>query len=579
MEQTIMARYQSWMRSDSVPKELREELSALRDEEEITDRFYRDLSFGTGGLRGKMGAGTTRMNVLTVGKATQGLAWYLKARTQTPSVCIAYDTRNHSREFAEHTAKVLCGNGIQVYLFDTIHPTPMLSFAVRHLGASAGVVVTASHNPKEYNGYKVYGPNGGQITDETAAAILREIQRCDLLTDVQFMDLPAAEQAGLLHWIGEDVDAPYFQQVEALAMRRDLIRREAKNLKILYSPLHGTGNIPVRRVLRELGFTQVAVVPQQELPDGNFPTAPYPNPEDPSVFRLAVELAEREEPDLIFATDPDCDRIGVLTRTSSGEYVVLTGNQTGALLCDYVIRTHQELGTMPTNPAIIKTIVTSDFGKRICEKNGVDMAETLTGFKYIGELADQWERTGEHSFLLGFEESYGYLAGNFVRDKDGVIASALIAEMALYHKSKGRTLYQALEALMETYGCFQDKLVSVTLPGQSGQRQIGEIMDRLRAHYHTLLAEEDPAVWEDYQLSRRTLLPEGQSKALTLPRSNVVKCVFRSGDWFVLRPSGTEPKIKLYLSVRGDTLIQAQEKMEHLEKVTSALLATPAEED
>ena len=577
MEETIRRQYRQWLDSEETPRELREELAGLRDEEELSDRFYRSLSFGTGGLRGKMGAGSNRMNVLTVGRATQGLAEYLRRTAREPSVCIAYDTRNHSREFAEQTAKVLCGNGVRAYLFDTVHPTPMLSFAVRHLKADAGVVITASHNPKEYNGYKVYGPNGGQITDRAAAEIQGEIERCDLFRDVRRMELPEAERAGLLRWMGEEVDAPYYQRVEGLAMRRELIRQAAGELKILYSPLHGTGNVPVRRALRELGFTQVSVVPEQEEPDGNFPTAPYPNPEEPSVFQLAIDHARRERPDLIFATDPDCDRIGVLAQNEAGEYVVLTGNETGALLCDYVIETRRERGAMPPRPAVIKTIVTSDFGKEICRRNGVEMAETLTGFKYIGELADQWERTGAHSFLLGFEESYGYLAGDFVRDKDAVIASVLIAEMALYHKSQGRTLYQALERLEEAYGCFRDKLISITMPGQSGQARIAAIMERLREDYRTLLRGADAAFWEDYQRGRRTRLSDGASEPLTLPRSNVVKCVFGSGDWFVLRPSGTEPKIKLYLSARGETRARAEERLARLEQLTASLLRAPEE--
>lgn len=577
MDEIIRTRCQAWRKSELVPQELRDELNALQDEGELSDRFYCDLAFGTGGLRGRMEAGTNRMNLLTVGKATQGLAHYLTRAKKSPAVCIAYDTRNNSRKFAEQAAMTLCANDIRVHIFDAVHPTPMLSFAVRHLKADAGIVITASHNPKEYNGYKVYGSNGGQITDKDASEIQLEIDRCDIFRDVRKMSLKDAENAGLLRWIGEDIDAPYFSQLSALAMRRDLLRYEAGNLKILYSPLHGTGNIPVRRALRELGFTQVAVVPQQELPDGNFPTAPYPNPEEPSVFELAIEMAEELHPDLIFATDPDCDRIGVLAQKEDGEYALLTGNQMGALLCDYVIRTHRELGTMPEAPAVIKTIVTSDFAKEICRKNNVAMAETLTGFKYIGELADKWEASGEQSFLLGFEESYGYLAGNFVRDKDAVIASALIAEMALWHKSCGRTLYQALVDLWSEYGFYEDKLLSITMAGQSGQRQIDEIMENLRENYRSLLAGEDVALWEDYRSSTRTRFTDGEREILTLPKSNVVKCIFSSGDWFVLRPSGTEPKIKLYLSVRAKTEKQAHARMAHLEKLTASLTSLPKE--
>lgn len=572
MDQMVKEQYEKWLLNKLVPETLSLELKNLQDEKEIEDRFYRDLAFGTGGLRGKMAAGTNRMNVLTVGKATQGLAQYLKKQFTNPSVCIAYDTRNNSRVFAEKAASVLCANGVKTAIFDTVHPTPMLSFAVRYLRASAGIVLTASHNPKEYNGYKVYGPDGGQITDEAAKAILQEIDSCDLFSDVVDMDLKKAQAAGLLRWIGEDVDAPYFEKVKSLVMRRELLEKTAAGLKIIYSPLHGTGNVPVRRVLKELGFSQVSVVPEQELPNGDFPTAPYPNPEEPSVFRLAIDMAEKVMPDLIFATDPDCDRIGVLARDASGSYVVLTGNQTGALLCDYVIRTRKELGMMPPAPAIIKTIVTSDFGKKICEHNDVAMEETLTGFKYIGELAEKWSHNHEHSFLLGFEESYGYLTGDFVRDKDAVIAAVLITEMALYHKSQGRTLYQALEELFAQYGFFAEKLISVTMPGKEGQQDIARIMEHLRNHYQELLREKQIAVWEDYKESVKYDLRDGSRSQLTLPKSNVLKCIFTDGSWFVLRPSGTEPKVKLYLSVCGKDHQDSEKKMEQLKNMAVGLL-------
>ena len=572
MEQEINKRYQNWLTNDLVPEELCQEINQLTDKNEIDDRFYRDLSFGTGGLRGKMAAGTNRMNVLTVGKATQGLAQYLKKQFASPSVCIAYDTRKNSRIFAEKAASVLCANGVKTAIFNTVHPTPMLSFAVRYLKASAGIVLTASHNPKEYNGYKVYGPDGGQITDEAAKAILQEINNCDLFADVVEVDIEKAQAVGLLRWIGEDVDGPYFEKVKSLVMRHELLEKTAGGLKIIYSPLHGTGNMPVRRVLKDLGFTQVTVVPEQELPNGDFPTAPYPNPEEPSVFRLAIDMAAETSPDLIFATDPDCDRIGVLVRDNCGSYEFLTGNQTGALLCDYIIQTKNELGEMPFSPAVIKTIVTSDIGKKICEKNGVSIVETLTGFKYIGELAEQWSKTKEHSFLLGFEESYGYLAGDFVRDKDGVIAAVLIAEMALYHKSQGRTLYQALEGLFAQYGFFSDRLISVTMPGKEGQQDIARIMEHLRNHYQELLSEKQIAVWEDYKESLRFDHRDGSRSQLTLPQSNVLKCVFTDDSWFVLRPSGTEPKVKLYLSVCGENHQDAENKMGQLEKMATGLL-------
>lgn len=573
MEKTVIEqRYQRWLTRVEEPA-LREELLRLQgQEDELQDRFYKDLAFGTGGLRGQMGAGTNRMNLYTVGKATQGLAAYLQGQCAAPSACIAYDTRNNSQAFAQRAAQVLCAGGVKVYLYESVRPTPMLSFAVRHLGASAGVVVTASHNPKEYNGYKVYGADGGQITDAAAAAILAEMDKADLFDGVRAMPLDEAREAGLLRYIGEEVDRPYFAAVEGLALRKELLARHAGELRILYSPLHGTGNLPVRRVLRELGFAQVEVVREQELPNGNFPTAPYPNPEEPAVFGLAIQAAQSLHPELIFATDPDCDRIGVLVKNPAGEYTVLTGNQTGALLCEYILCTHRELGTMPQNPAVIKTIVTSDLGKRICQRYGAAMPEVLTGFKYIGELAQQWEQTGEHSFLLGFEESYGYLTGNFVRDKDGVIAAALIAEMALYYKTQGKTLYDALQALYETYGYYKEKLLSVAMPGQSGQEKIREIIARLRSQYQQLLPAGELAFFEDYKASVRRSQAGGE-EALTLPKSNVLKFVFTDQSWFVVRPSGTEPKIKLYLSAVGQSEAQAQARLAGLEALARKVLA------
>lgn len=561
------ARWLSSVRDDAL---LRELADIKTNDAEITDRFYRDLEFGTGGLRGKMGAGTNRMNLLTVGKATQGMAEYLLKSFATPSVCIAYDTRNMSQQFAEQAASVLCANGIRVCLFDGVRPTPMLSFAVRFKKASAGIVITASHNPKEYNGYKVYGADGGQITDLAAGEILARIGACDIFAGVKNMPLEAARSSGLLEMLSDDVDAPYYEKVKSLVMRSELVRERASELKVVYSPLHGSGNIPVRRVLSELGLKNVTVVKEQELPDGNFPTAPYPNPEEPSVYALATELAKRENPDLIFATDPDCDRIGVLVKNSSGEFSVLTGNQTGALLCDYIIRTKNELGVMPPNPAVIKTIVTSDIGKRICEKHSVSMFETLTGFKYIGELAERWQHSGEHSFLLGFEESYGYLSGDFVRDKDGVIAAALIAEMALYYKTQGMSLYDALGQLFKAYGYFAEKLISITMPGQDGQQKIASIIENLRENYRDVLSDVSVSVFEDYQRSTR-VFADGASEPLTLPKSNVLKFIFDDGSWFVLRPSGTEPKVKMYLSATGGSEDAARDRLGVLEGLCDKL--------
>lgn len=569
----IKQEYRRWR--SRIPKDsfLKQELDEIEENEaEIKDRFYRDLEFGTGGLRGKMGAGSNRINSYTVGRASQGLAEYLCVSFQNPSVCIAYDTRHMSREFAQCAAQVFCANGITVYLFDAVRPTPMLSFAVRFKKASAGIVITASHNPKEYNGYKVYGPDGGQITDGAAAEIFSYITKCDLFTDVKSISLSDAQKAGCLRIIGEGVDVPYYARVKNLLLRKKLVNTHAKDLKIIYSPLHGAGNIPVRRVLSELGYSQLQVVKEQELPDGDFPTAPYPNPEDPSVYQMAIEMARAENPDLIFATDPDCDRIGVLVKNETGAYTVLSGNQTGTLLCDYIIRSNIDLGITPSNPAVVKTIVTSDMCKQICADANVCLCEVLTGFKYIGELAERWSCHHEHSFLFGFEESYGYLAGDFVRDKDAVIAAALIAEMALYYKTQGMSVYQALEKLNQKYGYFTEKLIAVTMTGKEGQEKISRIISDLRSNYQASLAKKDLVIFEDYQQSRRTFCKSGRQEPLTLPKSNVLKFIFADKSWLVLRPSGTEPKIKLYLSAVGDSLCSSRKVLRQLEAFAYKIL-------
>lgn len=564
--------YRIWL-DKTTDQELKKELLAIStDAAEIEDRFYRDLEFGTGGLRGIIAAGTNRMNIYTVRRATQGLADHLLEKGEAPCVCIAYDTRNKSLEFAEKAAEVLCDNGIKTYLFDTVHPTPMLSFAVRHLEADAGIVITASHNPKQYNGYKVYGPDGGQITDRAAKDILSCIERSDYFNGARTISSKKAPGKGLLKYIGEGVDSHYFEKIRSLSIRKELIAEKADQLKIIYSPLHGSGNIPVRRILKELGFSNVLAVPEQEKPDGNFPTTPYPNPEDPSVFDLAIKMAEKADPDLIFATDPDCDRLGVLVKDEEGKYSVLTGNQTGALLCDYIIRSRRELDMMPERPAVIKTIVTTDLSKNICERNGVPMFDVLTGFKYIGELAEKWQNTGGHSFIFGFEESYGYLAGDFVRDKDAVIAAAQIAEMALYYKDKGQTLYQALQSLYEEYGYFAEKLISVEMLGEQGQKRCNEIIANMRVNYKKMLNGTSIAVVEDFKKSERTYISTGKKEIIELPGSNVLKFIFDDESWLVLRPSGTEPKVKIYISARGENAHEAESKLYSLEKLARGVL-------
>lgn len=569
----IQQEYQRWCAFAAHDPQLKAMLETLeQDPEQLQDSFYQELHFGTGGLRGKIGAGSNRMNIYTVGKTTQGLAEYLLNRYAEPSVCIAYDTRHMSLEFAQTAAGVMAANGIKVYLFDATRPTPMLSFAVRYLKASCGIVITASHNPKEYNGYKVYNASGGQLTDEAAAAVYEKISQCDVFEDVKLMPPEQALASGILNIMDGEVDLAYYSRVEDLILRKAMVRDQAKSLRVVYTPLHGSGNIPVRRVLQELGFSNLFVVPEQELPDGDFPTAPYPNPEDPAVFQLAIRLAQKNQADLVFATDPDCDRIGVLVQDDKGQYSVLTGNQTGALLCDYILKTCKELDVLPENGAVVTTVVSTDLVERICEAYGVSLLRVLTGFKYIGEKVGEWARDHSHRFLLGFEESYGYLCGDFVRDKDAVIAAAMIAEMALYYKNQGKSLYQAMQEIYRQYGNYAERLVSITMPGQDGQEKIRKIMEDLRENYSAQFATEEIVRFSDFQRSMSEDVRNQTREQILLPKSNVIKIHFADGAWLVLRPSGTEPKIKLYLSACQETMEGTQQRLSQLEQQARKLV-------
>ena len=459
---TYKEKYKSWIDSNFIDLELKKEIVNLIDEKEIEDRFYKDLEFGTGGLRGLIAAGTNRMNIHTIGKATQGLADYLNSKYKEEiSVTIAYDSRNMSMEFAKAAAQTLCGNGIFVNLFETLTPTPILSYAVRELKSKAGIVITASHNPKEYNGYKVYGDDGGQVTDEVASQIITCAGNVSDFSKVKTMEFNDAITCGKLKIIGENLYLSYIGKVKDLTIRKDLVKKNANDLKIIYTPIHGSGNIPVRRVLKELGYNNVFVVEQQELPNGDFPTVPYPNPEEPKVFELALEMASGINPDIIFGTDPDCDRIGVVVKGDDGNYKVLSGNQTGILLSNYILSSLSETNGLPKNGVVIKTIVTTDMIESIGKKYNVEVLDVLTGFKYIGEKIKEFEQDNEKAFIFGFEESFGYLAGNFVRDKDAVIAAMLICEMTLYYKNKGISLYNALMDIYSEHGYFKESLVSI----------------------------------------------------------------------------------------------------------------------
>ena len=554
-------KYKDWLNSTVINEEMKNELRSIIDEKEIEDRFYKDLEFGTGGLRGVIGAGSNRMNIYTVSKATQGFADYLNENFKEPSVAIAYDSRNMSKEFSRAAALTLCANNIKVYLYEGLRPTPMLSFAVRHLDCKGGIVVTASHNPKEYNGYKVYDEFGGQVTDEKANIIINKVNNISSFDKIKNMDEEVAIKNGLLVYIGEDVDKSYIDLVKDLTVRKDLVKDKAKDLKIIYTPIHGSGNMPVRRVLSELGYTGVSVVKEQEMPDGNFPTASYPNPEEPAVFKLALEMAKEENPDVIFATDPDADRIGVVVKDSEGEYRVLTGNQTGLLLTKYILDSLKEENKLKENGVVIKTIVTTDGAEKIAEDYNVELIEVLTGFKYIGEKIQGFKVNNDKSYIFGFEESYGYLAGDFVRDKDAVISAMLIAEMTLFYKEQGKSLYDGLIDLYEKYGYFKETLVSFELKGKEGAEKISKCIDSLRNEALTEVNGHKIVKKYDYKLSIEEDTLTGEKKEINLPKSNVLKFVFDNDFWFVVRPSGTEPKMKAYVAVEGNGLKDSEEKL------------------
>lgn len=562
-------KYLRWLDSNVVDSKTKEELKSITDEKEIEDRFYKNLEFGTAGLRGIMDAGSNRINIYTIAKATQALAQYLNKHEASPSICIAYDSRNRSEEFAQEVASVLAGNKVKVYLYEALRPVPMLSYAVRHMETSAGVVITASHNPKQYNGYKVYGSDGGQITDQAAEEILNYMESCDIFDGVQRMPLEEAQQEGLLEYMGEKMDESYYEKVESLVIRKDLVKEKAKDLSIIYTPIHGSGNIPIRAMLKRLGFSNVSIVPEQELPDGDFPTVSYPNPENKEVFNLAIELAKEVSPDLIFGTDPDCDRIGVLVKMDDGEYTVLTGNQVGVLLTDYILGARKEKNLLSEKDTVIKTVVSTTMVDAICKAYGSQVMDVLTGFKYIGEKIKEFNKTKSNNFVFGFEESYGYLAGDFVRDKDAVIASVLVSEMALYYQSQGKNLYEALQDLFKEHGYYKEGQVALEMKGKDGQEKIVKIISSLRENPPESINGVAITQIEDFQLSKLTQLETGKTQKIDLPQSNVMKFTLADGSWLVVRPSGTEPKMKVYIAV---TDIDDQKSDEKLQEFTDASL-------
>ncbi|MBO9609471.1 MAG: phospho-sugar mutase [Paenibacillaceae bacterium] len=551
----VQSLFDRWLDDPGIDAATKAELRAIADQPaEVEDRFYKDLEFGTGGLRGVIGAGTNRMNLYTVGRATQGLAQFLLANAAAAdnAVAIAYDSRNQSPEFALEAALVLAGNGIAAYVFDSLRPTPELSFAVRHLGATAGIVVTASHNPPEYNGYKVYGKDGGQLVPHDAERVIAQI-RDVAFASIRKLTREQAEAAGLLRWIGREVDEAFLAAVTSVSRHAEVVRELGDRVSIVYTPLHGAGNLSVRAALASVGFTNVTVVPEQELPDANFSTVKSPNPEEKEAFALALKLAEQVNADVVIGTDPDCDRMGAVVRDDNGQYVVLNGNQSGALMVHYLLSSMKERGDLPANGVVVKTIVTSEMGAVIAEHYGAQVMNTLTGFKYIGEKMTQFAATGAHTFLFGYEESYGYLAGDYARDKDAVLASMLIAEAAAYYKAQGRGLYDVLQELYRQHGYFLEKLESRTLKGKDGLEQIGRIMDDWRAHPPTAVAGRQVAQVLDYAPGLDGLPPE-----------NVLKYVLDDHSWFCLRPSGTEPKIKVYFAVRGQSAEDASARADRL---------------
>ncbi len=586
-----LEKYHFWLENEYFSDEAKEELRALEgSEEEIKDRFYKDLQFGTGGLRGKIAMGTNRMNIYTVSKATQGLADYLieKAREQKDSqqylnrgVVIAYDCRHKSREFAETIALVLNASNIKTYLFEDVRPTPELSFAVSHLHAIAGIVVTASHNPPEYNGYKVYGPDGGQIIPEIANKVIACINKIKDYSLIKKLDRPADVQKGLFTIIGSEVDEVYLRKVKELAIRdKDRIEVD-KSIKIVYTPLHGAGNIPIRRILKERGFTNVFVVEEQVTPDPGFSTVESPNPEYPAAFELAIKLGQKVNAEILIATDPDADRIGLAVRNpfppsslsfppsslsfprkreSSNSFTVLNGNQVGILLLHYILSSKKELNQLPPNGFIVKTVVTSDMSRVIADSFNVDTYETLTGFKFICHMEKTVQEKEGKEFLFGYEESIGYLTGDFVRDKDAVISAMLIAEMAAYYLKNGLNLLQVLENLYKKYGYYEEGQHSIYLEGQEGEKKITKIMETFRKKLPEVEGMEMIRI-EDILLGESLDLKSKKISPLTLPPSNVLKIIFSDGSWYVLRPSGTEPKIKLYLSFHAPTREEAQQRV------------------
>ena len=567
----INSLYDIWLSSATADEDLIPELESVKgDHEAILDRFYKNLEFGTAGLRGVIGAGTNRMNVYTVNQATQGLADYLNESFEEPSVAIAYDSRIKSKEFAESAAGVLAANGIKVYIYPELVPTPMLSFAVRRLGCSSGIIITASHNPSKYNGFKCYDPNGYQMTDEAAAKTYEYIQKTDMFSGVKTMNFDDALAEDMVDFIEDWLYDEFYEKVLSALVNKDKIKKA--NLKLIYTPLNGAGNKPVRKVLKMAGIKDVTVVKEQEKPNGNFPTCPYPNPEIRQAFECAIETAKGTDADLLLATDPDCDRVGIAVKDGE-DYVLMTGNEVGAMLCEYLLSTLKEQGKLPENPVVVKSIVTTPLIETICASYGAEVADLLTGFKYIGELITNLEKDGKKdNFVVGMEESYGYLRGAHARDKDAVVASLMIAEMAAVYKLKGISLKQFMDSIYEKYGMYLNTVLNFAFEGASGMQKMADIMNSLRENAPESFAGKKVVKVADYKTSTVTDVATGDESTINLPKSNVLSYSLEDNSKVIVRPSGTEPKIKIYITACGSTRKESEEKTELISADATKLL-------
>ena len=561
-----MEEYRKWMDSPALSAEEHAELAAIEnDEKEIQDRFYAPLSFGTAGLRGILGVGLYRMNRFTVGAATQGLANLIKSygpRAMQRGVAIAYDSRIKSDEFAQLAASILAANGIQVLLYESLRPVPVLSFTVRTYGTLAGVMITASHNPKEYNGYKVYWEDGAQLPPKEADVVAKEMDALDMFTEVKTMDFEQAKAEGLIKILGAESDEIYLRQVQKMCINPDAVAQVADEFKIIYTPFHGAGYQLVPEILKRIGYKNVICVPEQMVIDGNFPTVKSPNPENKEGFNLAIEMAKQQGVDLIIGTDPDADRCGIVLRDSQGGYVTLSGNQVGVLLIDYVITAKKLTNTMPPHPAVLKSVVSTEMARKVAEDNGIACFDTFTGFKFLAEKIKQFEATGSHQYLFAFEESYGYLCGDHARDKDAVIASMLIAEMAAYYRTKGMTLYDAMQSMYERYGYYTEQTLSIVMPGVSGLQRMAELMKELREQPLKDVAGTPVKDVRDLQSGIQTDLATGETTEVELKGQNVLYYDLSDGTSFIIRPSGTEPKVKVYIMANGSSKEEADAKVE-----------------